>query len=72
MWLFFFNFQHGNYTKLLGPQVDSYLPKSMQYLPNDPKMVLELGDYPNLPILMGICTNEGAFIQGLISFLSLK
>lgn len=63
---YFSHNQHGNYTKLLGPQVDTYLPKSNQYLANDPKMVLELGDYPNIPILMGICSNEGAFIQGFI------
>lgn len=44
--------------------MDVYLPKKMQYLSIDPKMVFELGDYPNIPILMGICSNEGAFIQG--------
>lgn len=37
----------------------------MQYLSSDPKLVLELGDYPNIPILIGICSNEGAFIQGI-------
>lgn len=44
--------------------MDTFLPKQMQYLSNDPKIVFELGDYPNIPILMGICSNEGAFIQG--------
>lgn len=44
--------------------MDFYLPTKMQYLANDPQMVFEFGDYPNIPILMGICSNEGAFIQG--------
>lgn len=58
-------FQHGNYTTLLGPQIDNFLPKAMQYLPKDPKMILEIGDYPNIPIIIGICSNEGAFMQGM-------
>lgn len=48
--------------------MDTFLPKQMQYLSNDPKIVFELGEYPNIPILMGICSNEGAFIQGLNVF----
>lgn len=64
--LFIFFYQHGNYTRLLGPQIDTYLPESIQYLPKDPKTILELGDYPNIPIMIGICSNEGAFIQGII------
>lgn len=37
----------------------------MQYLSIDPKIRLEMGNYPNMPIMMGICSNEGAFIQGM-------
>lgn len=37
----------------------------MQYISIDPKIRLEMGNYPDMPIMMGICSNEGAFIQGM-------
>lgn len=37
----------------------------MQYLSIDPKIRLEMGNYPDMPIMIGICSNEGAFIQGM-------
>lgn len=32
--------------------------------------MLELGDYPDIPILLGVCSNEGAFMQGLKTLLN--
>lgn len=63
-------FQHGNYTILLGPQIDTYLPSSMRYITSNPKLQLESGNYPNIPIMLGICSNEGAFMEGQMKAIS--
>ncbi|XP_037042029.1 acetylcholinesterase isoform X2 [Bradysia coprophila] len=57
-------YENGNYTKLLGPEIDYYLDSSMQYIPEDPRIVISQKLYPDIPIIMGICNNEGAFIHG--------
>jgi hypothetical protein len=42
------------------PVVDSFLPETEQYLPRDPKEVLETGNYATMPVLTGTTTHEGA------------
>ena len=42
------------------PVVDSFLPESEQYLPRDPKLVLQSGDYDTMPVLTGTASHEGA------------
>lgn len=48
---------------LLGPIIETHLPFALRYIPNDPKTILEQGK-PSIPIMIGICSNEGAFIRG--------
>jgi hypothetical protein len=42
------------------PVVDSFLPETEQYLPRDPKDVLETGNYVKMPVLTGTARHEGA------------
>ena len=42
------------------PVVDSFLPETEQYLPRDPKEVLETGNYATMPVLTGTTSHEGA------------
>ena len=42
------------------PVVDSFLPESEQYLPRDPKEVLQTGNYAMVPVLTGTTRHEGA------------
>lgn len=49
----------------MGPEIDYYLEPSMQYIPEDPRIVISQKLYPAIPIIMGICNNEGAFIHGM-------
>ena len=42
------------------PVVDSFLPETEQYLPRDPKEVLETGNYATMPVLTGTTRHEGA------------
>lgn len=66
IFLFFFSeLKHGNYTRLLGPEIDSYLPSNIQYIPNDPRVDFDTKTMPNIPIMIGICSNEGAFMQSI-------
>lgn len=56
--------KNGNYTTLLGPEIDYYLESSLQYIPEDPRIAITQKLYRDIPIIMGICNNEGAFIHG--------
>lgn len=58
----FYFFQNGNWTDLVSPVVDNFLPEQDQYLPKDPEEILESGDYNHIPILTGITSNEGGII----------
>jgi hypothetical protein len=42
------------------PVVDSFLPGPEQYLPRDPKEVLQTGNYVTMPVLTGTTRHEGA------------
>ncbi|XP_055676711.1 acetylcholinesterase [Lutzomyia longipalpis] len=51
-------YQMGNYTKLLGPVLDR------RFLLDDPRKLIASGTYlMDIPILLGICNNEGAFLR---------
>uniref|UniRef100_A0A1B0DIQ4 Carboxylesterase type B domain-containing protein n=1 Tax=Phlebotomus papatasi TaxID=29031 RepID=A0A1B0DIQ4_PHLPP len=51
-------YQMGNYTKLLGPLLDR------RFLLDDPRKLIASGNFlMDIPILMGICNNEGAFLR---------
>lgn len=52
---------------MLGPQVDWYLEKTEQLISRDPRLVISKQNYTAIPTLIGICSNEGAFIRGIIS-----
>lgn len=49
---------------MLGPQVDWYLEKTDQLLSRDPRFVISQHNYTAIPMLIGICSNEGAFMRG--------
>lgn len=49
-----------------GPRIDSYLPPPLQYISRDPRVELESGKHINVPIIIGICSNEGAFVKGIL------
>lgn len=58
--------QNGNYTRLLGAEVERYLPATERWLPRDPRTVLAEGAggvVAGMPIMVGICSNEGAFVR---------
>ncbi|KAJ6645818.1 Transmembrane protein [Pseudolycoriella hygida] len=56
-------YENGNYSTYLGPEIDDFLEPSMQYIPEDPRVAISQKLHPDIPILIGICSNEGAFIQ---------
>ncbi|XP_055907115.1 cocaine esterase [Eupeodes corollae] len=56
-------YANGNYTSIMGPVVDSFRPKGEQYIPMGLLQALALGNYTKRPIIVGICSNEGAFIH---------
>ncbi|PSN45889.1 Neuroligin-4 [Blattella germanica] len=53
-------YDNGNLTAMVLPVVDSFLPESEQYLPRDPKEVLQTGNYLTMPLLTGTTSHEGA------------
>lgn len=55
--------QNGNYTRLLAAEVDRYLPASERWIGEDPRTVIRVGSFKRMPIMMGICSNEGAFLR---------
>lgn len=56
-------FQNGNYTSLLGPVVDDYLQLDKQYISEDPRKLLSSDEFNKIPIIIGICNSEGAFLR---------
>lgn len=52
--------QNGNWTAMVLPVVDSFLPEPESYLPRDPKEVLQTGNYVTMPVLTGTTRHEGA------------
>lgn len=58
--------QNGNYTRLLGAEVERYLPVPERWLARDPRAVLAEGAggvVASMPIMVGLCSNEGAFVR---------
>lgn len=55
--------QNGNYTRMLGAEVDRYLPDAERWLLRDPRKVIEAGAAATMPMLVGLCSNEGAFVR---------
>lgn len=55
--------QNGNYTRLLGAEVDRYLPDAERWLLRDPRKVIEAGAAERMPMMVGLCSNEGAFVR---------
>ncbi|XP_008467847.1 cholinesterase 2-like [Diaphorina citri] len=53
-------YKDGNWTELVLPVVDTFLPDIEQYLPRDPITALEEGMYHKVPVLTGITSHEGA------------
>lgn len=53
-------FQNGNWTDLVLPVVDSFLPDIEQYLPQSPLKALQHSNFHKIPILTGITSHEGA------------
>ncbi|KAL1465229.1 hypothetical protein WDU94_004816, partial [Cyamophila willieti] len=53
-------YRDGNWTDLVLPVVDTYLPDIEQYLPRDPIKAIEDGMYHRIPILTGVTSHEGA------------
>ncbi|XP_068085152.1 acylcarnitine hydrolase [Anabrus simplex] len=53
-------YNNGNWSDLVLPVLDTFLPENEQYLPRDPEEVLDSGSYQAMPILTGITTAEGA------------
>ena len=60
-------FKNGNYTRILGPIIDDYLDSSDQVIPDDPRVLFASKTFINqdIPIMMGLTSNEGAFLQDL-------
>lgn len=50
-------YQVGNYSRPLGPVLDG------RVIREDPRKLIQSGRYKRIPILMGIASNEGAFIK---------
>lgn len=50
-------YQVGNYTRLLGPTRDN------RFLLEDPRKLISIGQFRRIPIIVGICNNEGAFLK---------
>lgn len=44
--------------------MDLYLERSQRLIPEDPRLVISQKKYPDIPIIIGLCNNEGAFMQG--------
>ncbi|KAJ9587702.1 hypothetical protein L9F63_018853, partial [Diploptera punctata] len=53
-------YKNGNWTDMVLPVVDTFLSESEQYLPRDPKQVLQSGNYVTIPVLTGTTSHEGA------------
>ncbi|XP_069687014.1 carboxylesterase 5A [Periplaneta americana] len=53
-------YKNGNWTAMVLPVVDTFLPETEQYLPRDPKEVLQTGNYITMPLLTGTTSHEGA------------
>ncbi|PNF29227.1 hypothetical protein B7P43_G10772 [Cryptotermes secundus] len=53
-------YKNGNWTAMVLPVVDSFLPEPESYLPRDPKEVLQTGNYVTMPVLTGTTRHEGA------------
>lgn len=56
-------YQNGNYTRIFGPVLDDYLPPGQIYIREDPRRTFRVRNFDDIPVLMGICSNEGAFIH---------
>ncbi|XP_055386791.1 cholinesterase 2 [Condylostylus longicornis] len=56
-------YQHGNYSIIPGPVLDTFRIEKHQYVPKNLDDVLKSGEYRKIPIIIGICSNEGAFIR---------
>lgn len=56
-------YKNGIYTKILGPIIDDYLAVDIQTIAENPIKMLEQKRFNDIPILIGICSNEGAFIR---------
>lgn len=50
-------YQVGNYTQLLGPVLDN------RVITEEPRLLIQSGEYKQVPIIMGICNQEGASIK---------
>lgn len=53
-------YMNGNWTDLVLPVVDSFLPDIEQYLPESPLKALQHSNFHKIPILTGISSHEGA------------
>lgn len=56
-------YKNGNYTELFGPVIDDYMPRTKVYIKDDPRKLMQTGNFDDIPILLGINSNEGAFIH---------
>uniref|UniRef100_A0A336MZ55 CSON008799 protein n=1 Tax=Culicoides sonorensis TaxID=179676 RepID=A0A336MZ55_CULSO len=56
-------YKNGNYTELFGPVIDDYLSRSKVYIKDDPRKLIQTGNFDDIPLLLGITSNEGAFIH---------
>lgn len=56
-------YQNGNYSQVLGPVIDNYLRGGDAFIQADPRKLFLVNNLDDIPILMGITSNEGAFIH---------
>lgn len=56
-------YKNGNYTELFGPVIDDFLSRTKKYIKDDPRKLIQTGAHDDIPILIGITNNEGAFIH---------
>uniref|UniRef100_A0AAG5DPZ5 Carboxylesterase type B domain-containing protein n=1 Tax=Anopheles atroparvus TaxID=41427 RepID=A0AAG5DPZ5_ANOAO len=57
-------YRNGNYTMNLGAIVDNYLQPKERYIPDDPQALFEAKAFisEDMPVMIGITSNEGAFL----------
>ncbi|XP_063697996.1 pyrethroid hydrolase Ces2a [Culicoides brevitarsis] len=57
-------YKNGNFTSLFGPIIDQdFMPRSKVYIRDDPRKLLQTGNFDEIPIMLGLNSNEGAFIH---------
>ncbi|KAL5286236.1 hypothetical protein ACFFRR_007718 [Megaselia abdita] len=56
-------YRNGNLSSRLGPMTDTFRKWDQQYVPLDIKTYLNSGRIRKIPMMLGITSNEGAFIR---------